>query len=110
MAGSSRDHSFIGKAEVAAVANDDVVEHSDAQKSGGFGKFDGYSFVFRTRGDIGAGVVVHADDRGGEFLESTVNDFPHHGHGLIYRTVRGIGNIDDFIICVEIDYFEDLGF
>ena len=99
-------HPFIRKTKVIAVADNDMIENLDAQKFACGGQFLRKLFIFRAGRYVGAGVIVNTNDRGGEFLQGGMDDFPHNRHGLIDGSCGGVADINDAIVAVEIDNFK----
>ena len=60
-------HTVAGKAEIIAVADDEVIKHFDVHELSGGVQFLRELFIFRAGGDVGTGMIVNTDNRRREF-------------------------------------------
>lgn len=56
------------KAIISTIADDDVIQHPNSHYIACGCQLAGYFFIFRARRNIGAGVIVDANNWGGKFL------------------------------------------
>ena len=109
VSGPLSHYPFIRKAEVIAVADNNMIQNFDVHELSGGGQFLRKFFIFRAGRNVRAGVIVNADNRSCKFLQGRVDDFPHNRHGVVDCACGGIGSFDDSVVAVEISDFKDFG-